>query len=187
MIFSERRVAQMAAYFLSKEDGRKMHLIKLMKLLYLADRQSLKDFHSNISGDCMMSMDHGPVLSRTYNYMTGSMQSTEGGWDSWISDRENHQLSLKREDIERQSLDELSDAGLSILDKVWKQFGERDEWELRDYTHEYCKEWKDPKGTSFPISYEDIFLALNHPQDQAKELARICEEEDNTARSFVNQ
>ena len=41
MVLNERKVNQMAAYVLYKKGGRGFHL-KLMKLLYLADRKSLR-------------------------------------------------------------------------------------------------------------------------------------------------
>jgi uncharacterized phage-associated protein len=59
-MFDDRRVAQMAAYLLSREKGRMNHL-KLMKLLYLADRESMKRHGQPISGDRFVAMDHGPV------------------------------------------------------------------------------------------------------------------------------
>src|SRR5712691_464729 len=71
-MFSERRVAQMAAYLLGREKGR-MNYLKLIKLLYLADRESLKRHGHPISDDRYVSMDHGPVLSTTFNLIKGAV------------------------------------------------------------------------------------------------------------------
>jgi uncharacterized phage-associated protein len=61
-MFSEQKVAQMAAFFL--HEGRDcMPLLKLIKLLYLADRESLRLHGMPISGDLVVAMPHGPVLS----------------------------------------------------------------------------------------------------------------------------
>ena len=84
MVLNERKVSQMAAYFLYKRGGRMSHL-KLMKLLYLADRESLRLYGLSMTGDCLVSMPHGPVLSMTLNLMDGDVESGPNGWESLIS------------------------------------------------------------------------------------------------------
>jgi len=63
-MFSERKVAQMAAYFLMKSGGH-MNVIKLITLMYLADRQHYKEHGFPISDDDVVAMPYGPALSRT--------------------------------------------------------------------------------------------------------------------------
>ena len=65
-MFREEKVAQMAAYLLQKRGGR-MAYIKLMKLLYLADREYMISYGDSMSGDRAVSMKNGPVLSQTYD------------------------------------------------------------------------------------------------------------------------
>ena len=57
-------------------------------------------------------MPHGPVLSTTYDHMNGALPSAEGGWESWIADREGHLLDLRNRAQVKvpDSLLELSDA-----------------------------------------------------------------------------
>ena len=169
----ERKVAQMAAYLLDKQAGRMPHL-KLMKLLYLTDRESMQRYGNVVSGDRVVAMKHGPVLSMTLNYINGYVRSEENGWESWISDRENHEVSLRR-DVNRETLDELSDADIEILDTIWEQFGHMDQWQIRDYTHDHCPEWEDPGDTSIPIPYHKIFEALGKSREEAKALAEDLE------------
>ena len=132
-MFSERKVAQTAAFLLEKRGGAMSHL-KLMKLLYLADREAMNRYGISISGDHMVAMPHGPVLSMTLDYMDGGIESSPGGWEEWISDKENHEVSL-RKPIARGALDELSIAEIEVLEAVWNQFGKMDRWEIRNYTH----------------------------------------------------
>ncbi|WP_252272785.1 Panacea domain-containing protein [Pseudomonas subflava] len=164
MAFNEQKVAQMAAFFLSRNGG-PLPIIKLMKLLYLADRRALDLYEMPMSGDRMVSMPHGPVLSRTLELMNGAIRSQEGGWDCWVADRAGHMLSLK--DCEASGLDRLSEADLEILAEVQAQFGQMDQWALRDYTHDRCAEWKDPSGSSYPIEYKDVLEALGRAPDEA--------------------
>ncbi|HHA1934671.1 TPA: Panacea domain-containing protein [Enterobacter ludwigii] len=169
-MFSEEKVAQMAAYLLSKGGGR-MAYLKLMKLLYLADRESMDRFGFPMSGDRMVSMPHGPVLSRTLNLMNGCESGTATGWEKWISGAENYELALHLTNASRDDYDELSPADLTLLDAVYSRFGHMSQWQIRDYTHEHCAEWSDPNGGSFTINPERVFRALGKSEESVRALA----------------
>ncbi|MBI5816131.1 MAG: SocA family protein [Nitrospinae bacterium] len=175
-MFNECKVAQMAAFFLIKRGGWMSHL-KLMKLLYLADREAMKRHGAPISGDKFVSLQHGPVLSQTLNLMDGDVESSPNGWEAWITGKENHELSLNRTSARRDDLDELSDADMEVLESVWADFGMMDRWAIRDYTHTSCPEWKDPNGSSIPINNKDIFIAIGRNADEAERLAEQIEKE----------
>ncbi|WP_223502874.1 Panacea domain-containing protein [Pseudomonas sp. BF-R-24] len=168
MAFNERKVAQMAAFFLQRNGG-SLSILKLMKLLYLADRRALDMFDTPISGDRMVSMPHGPVLSKTYELMNGSGFSVENGWDSWVADRAGHMLSLKQSELSQSDLDlpALSEADIEVLAAVQDEFGAMDAWALRNFTHDHCAEWRDPDGSSLPIDYKDVFTALGRAPEEA--------------------
>lgn len=168
-MYTPRKVAQMAAYFADRQGGQ-INILKLMKLLYLADRESMSRYGAPISFDQFVSMDQGPVLSQTLDLINGSYpEHISAGWDEWISDREHHLIACARE-FERSDLDHLSDADLEVLDSIWQQFGRMSQWELRDYTHERLPEWKDPQGSSIPIREADILRAVGIDSDEANEL-----------------
>ena len=167
-LFNEHKAAQSAAYFLFSAGG-SLPLLKLMKLLYLAERRSFEKFGEPIIGDRLVSMPHGPVLSVTYNHMNGELESVEGGWDTWISDRANHELALRDPSMIRVTADDLtalSDADLDVLSETWERFGWMGPWQLRDYTHEHCPEWKDPEGSMIPMTLDDLFSALQFTPEQ---------------------
>lgn len=164
-MFSVERVAQMTAYLLKLSGGREAYM-KLMKLLYLADRKYMSRFGNSISGDRMVSMPHGPVLSQTLDCFQDCCQD---GWSSWIKDESNCELSLNR-GFERDDLDELSDVQLHVLHEVYEEYKHMDRWEIRDYTHDHCAEWQDPQGSSYPIRPETLFRALGKNEDEVKEL-----------------
>lgn len=164
--FEEKRAAQVAAVFLDKAGGT-LPLLKLMKLMYLADRRSM-DLHGQpITFDSMVSMPQGPVLSMTLNYANGAIESGEEGWEDWISDRAGHDVALKRTGFHRDDLMDLSDADLAVIEDTWNRFGHMSKWQLRDYTHNHLGEWRDPHGSSTPIAFEDVFLALGRTPDEA--------------------
>lgn len=174
-LFNEKKAAQAAAFFLIRAKAG-LSILKLMKLMYLAERRSFESYGEGLVGDRLVSMPHGPVLSITHNYMNGELLSAPGGWDTWIADRAEHSLSLN--DAKRNAavddLLELSDADIEVLDATWQQFGSMSGWQLREYTHKHCPEWQDPDGSMLPMKPEDLFQALNIPPEQsAAYLARM--------------
>jgi uncharacterized phage-associated protein len=182
-MFNERKVAQVAAYFLRQVPGRRMAHLKLMKLLYLSDREAIRTFSWPVLGDRLVSMPHGPVLSQTLDLMDGNVESQAGGWEHWISDKEDHEVSL-RDDRESTLLDELSPAETDVLEAVWAQFGGMSKWEIRDWTHEHCAEWQDPRGSSLPITYESLARAVGFDKSAATELAARIQAEQEIDRLF---
>lgn len=170
-MFNEAKVAQMAAYLLKKRGGSMAHL-KLMKLLYLADREAMARYGAPISGDRAVSMPHGPVLSMTLNLVDGDVESAPNGWDKWISDKANHEVSFNSE--QGADFDELSEADVEVLDAVWARFGKMNRWAIRDYTHG-LPEWKDPNGSSIPLPHKEILIALGYSPEAAKELCAEME------------
>lgn len=172
MLFNEKKAAQVAAFFLQC-GGTKLNLLKLMKLMYLAERRSLEEYGEPMIGDMLCSMEHGPVLSHTLNHMNGFRESSPNGWDSWVSDRADHELALKKKikDV-KEELSLLSDADIEILQQLWEKYGHLTGYQLRDLTHEICTEWEDPDNSSIPIPYSRLLRCVGYSQDVAKELER---------------
>jgi uncharacterized phage-associated protein len=152
--FNERKATQAAAHLLLLRGGR-MSYMKLIKLLYLADRAALLKWGRPITTDRYVSMDRGPVLSRIFDLATdGEDPGAKPIWASVISDPSNYEVNLKCEP----DTDELSDAELSVLDAVFSQYGNLSRWDLVEVTHN-LPEWKNPRGSAIPISYLDILKA----------------------------
>lgn len=173
----------MAAFLLDHGKGR-MSYLKLMKLLYLADRESMRRHGEPISGDRYVSMDQGPVLSQTLDLINGAVEFEQNGWGHWIADKADYEVSLRRK-VSRDMLDELSEAELETLEAIYAKFGKWNKWKLRDYTHRYCTEWKDPQGSSIPIENIDIFRALGRTSAEAKKLAGRIEHDRKIDRLFA--
>ncbi len=157
--FDTRRAAQVTAYLALKAGGH-INILRATKLIYLADRLSMSRRDAPITSDNLVSMPFGPVNSFTYSYMTGAAPVRQGEWAEFISPRRGHNLWLAQQ-LEVDDLDELSRADLRILDETWDAFKDvGDQFELADWTHEYCPEWKDPNGSSIPIDYATVFKTL---------------------------
>jgi len=183
-MFNERKVSQMAAFFLAKNSGA-MPVLKLMKLLYLADRESMNRFDEPISGDRMVSMPHGPVLSRTLELINGECSDTND-WPQWVTGRAGYEVGLAQSvALNRDSLSALSDADIEALTDTWERFGQLGAFEIRNLTHEMCAEWTDPKGSMRPISPRDVFLALGRDLQQAKDAQDRLEQDGVVDRLFA--
>ncbi|MFQ1702072.1 Panacea domain-containing protein [Loktanella agnita] len=154
--YKERKAAQVAAYFAIKEQG-SINVLKLAKLLYLAERESMNRFDEPMFFDRLVSMDHGPVTSIALNQVNGLTQSTD--WDAYIAGRTGYEIKAA-EGLTLESLNELSKADLRILEDLWDSFGEMSQYQLRDWTHTNCREWENPHGSSKPIPHDRVFKFL---------------------------
>jgi uncharacterized phage-associated protein len=167
-LFNEKKAAQVAAFFLIQAKT-PLEILKLMKLMYLAERGSFANYGEGMVGDRLVSMPHGPVLSITHNFMNGELTSSSDGWDTWIADRAARMLTLSDTKARAQLDDllELSDADIQVLETTWQQFGRMTAWQLREYTHDHCPEWQDPDGSMIPMKPEDLFNALKFSAEQS--------------------
>lgn len=170
--YNVRKAAQVAAFF-SHAEGGNINVLKLVKLVYLADRLFMEKYDSPILQDRLVSMDHGPVNSITLDYING--YQSDPRWDDFIVNRAGYQVGLARPELDIEDLDELSDAEIGVLKELWNLVGHMDQYQLRDYTHEHCLEWEDPEGTSIPIPHVRVFNFLG--KKDSKELAEKVKSE----------
>jgi uncharacterized phage-associated protein len=63
--YSEKKAMQLSALLLKMNGGR-MNYTKLIKLLYIIEREAMRRWDSPVIGDQYVSMANGPVLSRVY-------------------------------------------------------------------------------------------------------------------------
>ncbi|QEP43537.1 DUF4065 domain-containing protein [Ectothiorhodospiraceae bacterium BW-2] len=184
-MFNESKVTHMAAYLLKKAEEFTLPHLKLMKLLYLAERRSYLEHGYGISDDTLVSMPYGPVLSSTLNLMNGEL-GRERVWQAYISDKADHKVSLVNADIMIEDLDELSQSDRKILDEVWAQFKDFSQFELSNYTHDpkNCPEWEDPNGSSFPIDLKRLFASEGRTPEQVAILAYQVQTQRNLETMF---
>lgn len=155
--YNVRKAAQVVAFF-AHQSGGNINVLKLSKLVYLADREFMSLYDMPILFDKLVSMDHGPVDSTTLNYISGFFRSDS--WDDFVAARENYAVGLARNIDTDDDLDELSEAESEVLSVIWQKFGWMDKYALRDYTHEHCPEWEPSGGTSLDIPYARVFKFL---------------------------
>lgn len=185
-MFTYAKVAQTVAFFASKQGGT-INILKLMKLLYLSDRESMRLYDAPITYDNFVSMNNGPVLSRTYDLINGTSLNAEGAaqWEAWINGRDQYDIRVTRA-IKEDELDQLSDADIAVMNSVWQRFGQYDQWWLSKFTHRFCKEWQHPDNSSIPIADVDVFLALGKSESIARDLAEDIQNEKELDKLFAS-
>lgn len=186
--FNQTKATQAAALFLRLEGGQ-MPYMKLLKLLYLADREAIRQRCSPVSGDCFVSMEHGPVLSHVYDLIKGQ-EADSVYWDKAIARCPEDPYQMKM--VSDPGVDDLSRRETAIVESVSGQFRQYDQFQLRDWCHDHCREWQNPaevKWLTFPkkaipIEFEEIVdalaLDLSHGElaqiEQESELGAAIEE-----------
>ena len=136
--FDYLKATQALDYF-AIEEGGQINKMKVLKLVYFADRYHLRKYGRMITNDNYFAMEHGPVPSTTKDiaesndYLDETIKAYSQGFIEPIDN-----LTLKA----KSKLDKsaLSDSDLEALKFSWDTFGHLDQFELRDLTHFY-PEW----------------------------------------------
>ena len=132
-----------------------MSLLKLMKELYLIDRESIKERDSSVSGDEFFSLRHGPVLSYTLN-MLNNLEQTE--WKNKLEKKEHRYYPIIKK-LGQVDYDLLSDKDKDYIRTVSDTFKSMSDWDIVEYTHT-LKEWTNPGYTSRKIRFSEVMRAL---------------------------
>jgi uncharacterized phage-associated protein len=159
--FNPIRTLQAAAALLKMEPDHRMNYMRLLKLLYIADREMLAQHAQPITGDRAVAMKRGPVLSRTYDLIRGT-QSEAAPWGRYLR-KEHYNVVLTEDPGEGK----LSKAILQKLQEVYDRYSELDEWDMVEETHK-LEEWKKnfPEGSTscHEIPWEDALQAQHKPE-----------------------
>jgi len=156
--FSEAKTAQVAAFFLRLHGGR-MHYLKLLKLLYIADREALLRWGCPITMDRYVSMDNGPVPSTAYRLVVEDIPKPN--WRRYISPPVGDYEVELTPTVAPTGL--LSRAEEALIGEVFDLFGRWNRWRIVEHVHTF-PEWRNPDGSSIPISLRDILEAGNRSE-----------------------
>jgi uncharacterized phage-associated protein len=161
MAFNVGKAAQVIA-FLARERGGQINYITAVKLAYLADRRFLELYDLPILNDDLVSMEHGPVNSQTYDLLKGvGSVHRRRVWERYVlTNRKKHLVRVARE-LSEDQFTRLSEAEIEVLKEVSKKYARfEDPFALIEWIHENCKEWEDVGKTSKPLPYERVLEAV---------------------------
>lgn len=154
--FNRIKTTQAAAYLIGLH-GNRMTRLRLLKLLYIADRECLAETLRPITFDRAVAMENGPVLSQTFDLIKGSSFSS-ALWAKYIQPDGPRDLRL----VIPASMESLSRYEIEKLGEVAARFESDDDYAVADYTHEY-PEWiknRPSKGRQNPIPFDDRVEAV---------------------------
>jgi hypothetical protein len=157
------KLVQACNYLLKKNDFR-LNYTKLIKLLYLADKETLDATNDSMTGDTYASLPSGPVLSQLFDLIRGKYKDKDAQtlWNSRFMVDGYDLVAV----TDRIPYGELSRGEMNILDKVYNKFKGADFNDMIRYVHKNCPEWKDPNGSSVPIAMEDILKSLGRTEQE---------------------
>ena len=173
-MFQEKKAVAMAARIVANQGGSISH-IKLMKLMYLAERKRLAEKGSPITGSRLVNMAKGPVLSEAYDCMkpkrNSHMPSQCGDeWRKVLSPIASETIHLKKTASVPRAL---TPPETEAIDSVLAEFGHFTPEQLIDYTYD-LPEYEDPGDGAKWIIVEEIFSAAGLPPEVVESrLARL--------------
>ena len=141
---------------LLRHDGvRCMNYMRLLKLLYIADRETLRRTGRPIVGGPVTAMERGPVLEEVFDLIRGRHRQMPL-WDEYLRTSHFNLQLLKDPDV-----GQLSRYEIETLQDAARRHADDDEWELSRLTHEF-PEWKknNPGTSSRPIPLADVLEAV---------------------------
>lgn len=169
--FNEQKATQAAAFLIAANSGQ-LNYMKLIKLLYLANRKAFQSWGRPIVPDEYFSLPHGPILSRVLALINEELRpGTVSYWKEHISAPEAYKVKL----TEDPGRDELSKAEMEVLQKIFMAYRKMDEWKLVDWCHKNLTEWKNPGTSCIEIEPQQILSAVGWTVKEIK--TQIAEEE----------
>ncbi|MCL5098048.1 MAG: Panacea domain-containing protein [Candidatus Omnitrophica bacterium] len=173
--FNERKAVQ-AAERLIIQSGGEMNYMALIKLLYLIDRESLLRFGRPVTGDAVVAMKQGPVLSAIFDRVSHRKQQLpKCAWHNFIPRPSPYVYTVRFGDVP--DISSLSEAEVALIDEVYARHRNLSEDDLVELTHK-LPEWSDPGKTSKPIPFEAILRADKRGEDEIKAIQREAAADD---------
>lgn len=154
--FDQTKTAQAVAFLLKRSPRQRESYMKILKELYIADRESIKETGRPITGDAFVAMKKGPVLSQVYDLIKG-VHAGSAEWNHFIQKR-----MWDIELIEDPGIGKLCRYEMDKLAEVAERYKRHGKWRVVDLTHDF-PEWKknDPGNSMKPIPLSDVLEAIN--------------------------
>jgi uncharacterized phage-associated protein len=153
--FNFDKAVQAIAVLMRSQALPKMNYMRLLKLLYLAERKAIKESGRPIIGSPIVAMKRGPIVETVYKLILG--QHFDSLRFSKFFERSHYDLVMTADP----GMGRLSEFEIEKLQEVASEFADCDEWDLVWITHE-LPEWKknDPGDSCRPIPLVDLLEAL---------------------------
>lgn len=180
--FDTLKAVQAVAVMLKHAEGKKHNYTAIVKMLYIADRESIQEAGMPITGDKPYALERGPILSLILDLIKDNQfrdEEQRALWSKYIL-RSGYDIELVLDPGD----DELSDFEVQKLEKVFQEHGKKEWVELVDETHRFA-EWKESytEGTTNEIHLNTLLKALDM-EDRYDELSTKQIEDAHFAKLF---
>lgn len=144
-----------AAAFLLTLSGREMTRYRLVKLLYITDREMLSECSNTLTGDQPIARQKGPVLQAADDCILGKGRHSDTWQKAIHSDGDRLRL------VADPGNGKLSDYDEAKLSGVFERYADLTDEQLSEHTHEF-QEWvrRFESGAENRIDWEDVLVAL---------------------------
>ena len=170
-----------AVAFLMKREGGRLDMFLTLKMLYLADKEALVKWGKPITGDSFVSMDKGPVLSRTYNLFKGKDSEYQAQWNAAFTERLDNSIYPNG----AVDLELLSEREMEALETARIQINSLAPGAVADWLHRICPEWQDPQGSSIPIDPDTILRKAGKTENELR-IMDASNEAFRYAKALIN-
>lgn len=161
--FQSEKAAQVSAAFLKLAGGR-MDKLKLIKFLYLFERESVRKRGRPAFYDEYYSLKDGPICSSALNGINGNLGKV---WNNYL--QKNGRQDVYKTETEND--DRISKSDYEIIKELWVQFGAMTASQIRNWTHDNCPEYTEVMSGRKPITMRQIAEALDIENASSVEIA----------------
>lgn len=143
-----------------------MNYMRLLKLLYITERETLAEAGVPLTGSRLIAMKSGPVLEDVFSLIRGQHPNSPD-WSRFFA-VENYHIKM----IADPGMGRLTKFFAKKLSEVSSRHVRDDEWDLVEITHR-LPEWKknDPGDSSKEIPLADLMAAIGRSADTEKIIA----------------
>lgn len=174
-MFDERKALDVACYFM-KLHKLPINYMKLLKYMYIYERNQILEHSSVTISDDYFSMKNGPVLSKTYDLIkeiTGESAKTSSIWHDYIIKSILDKFSLELTE-EKNAFPRLSKMDMLEIEKIFHQYKSNDQWEMSEISHTF-PEWTQIQFGREQFSFSDIVNKSNKSEDMKQEIIEEIE------------
>lgn len=149
---------------LLRREGKQASRLRLLKLLYIADRTALKETGCQIVGSRIVAMKHGPLHSEVLDLINGEhIQSPR--WSRYFQSVGRNVVLMEEPEVGN-----LSRYEVELLNRVVDDHDNCSDWDVADETHDF-PEWRriysDPtENTSRPIPIDVLIESIGRGADK---------------------
>ncbi|MCF8308165.1 MAG: SocA family protein [Bacteroidales bacterium] len=194
--FDYQKAVQVLNYFANKDNGT-IDKMKVIKLIWLSDRAHLRQYGRPVLRDEYYAMKYGPVPSNTADLASNNefLDDPQKNYRNDYLDGNTHERTIRS--IKEVDLSYFSESDIEIMDKVYSKFGEKEQFDLSNISHNY-PEWKQFEGalrsgsSRIKINYYSFFEDseedddfFNLPKEHLK-LSKMVFKERESIYELVN-